>query len=222
MLLAIDTSTTQAGIACIDEQGMLAECAWHAGRNHGAQVLPQIHMLMQHVQCDGTCLQAVGVALGPGSWSGLRVGMSIAKGLVFAGNMTIIGIGTLDALAYQYRQPTLPIYPLISLGRERFATAEFLSTDEFNRVSEYRNVSLDDLCEQIVGEALFCGDIDDAVQQRLRQKLGRAALFPPMPTSLRRPGYLAELAWQRFRQGNRDDLARLEPIYLGEPVRTTP
>ncbi|NTU83143.1 MAG: tRNA (adenosine(37)-N6)-threonylcarbamoyltransferase complex dimerization subunit type 1 TsaB, partial [Chloroflexales bacterium] len=125
MLLAIDTSTGLTGLALYAATGPRAECAWESGRNHTAQLLPQLDALLRHVGAARGDLRAVAVALGPGSWSGLRVGMSVAKGLALAGGMPLLGVSTLDALAYQHGQPGAPVFPLIRLGRERFASAEF-------------------------------------------------------------------------------------------------
>ncbi len=220
MLLAIDTATALTGLACYDQSGLLGECVWQSGRNHTAQLLPQLQLLLRHTGRVQSEITAVAVALGPGSWSGLRVGMSIAKGLALAAGATLIGIGTLDALAYQHYPTTLPIYPLIRLGRERFATVEFRPHARLQRNGDYQNLTLADLCAQIQQRTLFCGDIDDEVQQQLRRVLGDQAQFPTPVANVRRTGFLADLAWQRFTQGERDDLVRLEPIYLGEPVKS--
>jgi tRNA threonylcarbamoyladenosine biosynthesis protein TsaB len=212
MLLAIDTSTTQTGLACYDERGVLGECVWHSGRDHTAQLLPQLTLLLRHVGRTSAMISVVAVALGPGSWSGLRVGMSTAKGLALARGLPLVGVGTLDALAYQHQRRGATIAPLIRLGRERFATTG-LST------REPRNVTLPELCAEINGRAFFCGDIDGEVRETLRLKLGERAQFPTPAANLRRPGFLAELAWQRFQAGEIDDVATLEPIYLGQPVK---
>lgn len=219
MLLAIDTSTAQTGLACYDESGVLAECAWHSGRDHTTQLLPQLTLMLKHLNRSPEAISAVAVALGPGSWSGLRVGLSIAKGLAIARNLPIIGIATLDALAYQHRRPNTPIYPLIRLGRDRYATAVYSGRDPWQRQGEYRNVSLAELCAEIDGRALFCGDIDAEAREALRRGLTTPALFPPAAANLRRPGFLAELAWQRWQAGDVDDRSTLEPIYLGHPVK---
>lgn len=219
MLLAIDTSTALTGIACYDQGMLCGECVWQSGRNHTTQLLPQLQVLLRHLERKQADVQAVAVALGPGSWSGLRVGMSIAKGMALAGGLRLLGINTLDALAYQHQQATIPVYPLIRLGRERFATAEFQHSDTWQRRSDYRNVALDELCAVVGDQALFCGDIDPDVRAYLQQHLGERACFPLAAANLRRPGYLAELGWQRFIAGERDDPAQVEPMYLGEPVR---
>lgn len=215
MLLAIDTSTVQTGLACYDERGVLGECAWHSGRDHTAQLLPQLTLLLRHLGVPRDAIGAVGVALGPGSWSGLRVGVSTAKGLALAHDLPVVGIGTLEILARQHSAAPMPVFPLIRLGRERFATAEFGG----GAAGQARNVTLAELCAEVSGQALFCGDIDAEAQAAIRQALGDRAHFPSPAANLRRPGYLAELAWQRLRAGQTDDITRLEPIYLGQPVK---
>lgn len=218
MILAIDTSTALTGVACYQPTGVLAEAVWQSGRNHTAQLLPQITLLLQHVGRTPADLTAIAVALGPGSWSGLRVGMSVAKGLAFAGGLALIGINTLDVLAVQ-QLVSLPVYPLIRLGRERFATALFLAGTQLQRHGDYRNVTLSELCAEVDGRALFCGDLDAEARSLLQRGLGEQATFATPAANLRRPAYLAELAWQRLEQGQQDDIARLEPIYLGAAVK---
>lgn len=220
MLLAIDTSTVLTGLACYDQCGLLGESVWQSGRNHTAQLLPQLDMLLRHLERGADELKAVAVARGPGSWSGLRAGMSLAKGIALAGGLVLLGIGTLDAIAYQHQYAAMPIYPLIRLGRDRFATAKFDYADAQQRLGDYTSVSLADLCARVEQKTLFCGDIDAEVQTWIRDNVGEDACFPTPAVNLRRPGYLAELAWQRLAAGESDNLAQLEPFYLGEPVRT--
>ncbi|RRR65604.1 MAG: tRNA (adenosine(37)-N6)-threonylcarbamoyltransferase complex dimerization subunit type 1 TsaB [Candidatus Viridilinea halotolerans] len=221
MLLAIDTATALTGLALYNETGPRAECVWESGRNHTAQILPQLDLLLHHAGVERTALRAVAVSLGPGSWSGLRVGLSLAKGLVLAGGLRIIGISTLEALVYQYGRPGMPIYPLIRLGRDRFATAPFIPDPHgLGRQGPDRNLALDELCTIINIPTLLCGDLDETMLTRLRRASGTTLHAPPPAAALRRPTYLAELAWQHLSTGRQDDVATLEPIYLGEAVRS--
>jgi tRNA threonylcarbamoyladenosine biosynthesis protein TsaB len=218
MLLAIDTSTELTGLALYDANGPRAEAAWHSGRNHTAQLLPQLDVMLRHLAAPRDAISAVAVALGPGSWSGLRVGLSVAKGLAMAGGLPLLGVATLDALAFQHARPGTSIYPLIRLGRERFATALFHGDGA--RTEPDRNLSLAELCAEVRQRAIFCGDLDDATRRELRRTLGERALLPEPAANLRRPAFLAALAWRRLAVGERDDLVTLEPIYLGEPVKS--
>jgi tRNA threonylcarbamoyladenosine biosynthesis protein TsaB len=218
MLLAIDTATTITGLALYDADGPRAEATWAAGRSHSAQLLPQLDMLLRHVGVGRAAITVLGVALGPGSWSGLRVGLSVAKGMALAGGLPLIGVSTLEAIAAQHARPGLTLAPLIRLGRERFATALFLG-DLPARQEDDRNVTLDELCAGLAGKTLFCGDLDAPTVAALRTCLGAKALFPSAAANLRRPAVLAELAWRRHAAGEHDDVSSLEPIYLGEPVK---
>lgn len=219
MLLAIDTSTNLTGLAWYDQNGLQSEHVWQSGRNQTIQLLPQLDLMLGQLGCVPGDIQAVAVALGPGSWSGLRVGLSVAKGLALAGDVPLFGITTLDALAYQQHAADTPVFPLIRLGRMRFATACYQYLAQWQRQTDYRNVSLDELVALIDTPSLFCGDTGPDVQALLRDSLGEYARFSSSAAGLRRPGYLAEMAWQRFLVGAADDLARLEPLYLGEPVK---
>jgi tRNA threonylcarbamoyladenosine biosynthesis protein TsaB len=218
MLLAIDTSTKLIGLACYDTGGLLADCAWESGNHQTEQLLEQLDLLMRHLQRGRSSITAVGVAMGPGSWSGLRVGMSTAKGIALAGGLPLIGVPTLDVLAYAHKRPATPVFPLIALGRNRFATAEYQHRGQWKRMTDYRNVELAELAASTGDRALFCGDISTDTQATLRLLLGERAIFPGVAANLRHPGYLAELAWRRLQDGHPDDVATLEPIYLGEPV----
>lgn len=219
MLLAIDTATTTTGLALCQDGELLAEVAWHSGRNHTAQLLPQLDLLLRHVGAERDALRAVAVALGPGSWSGLRVGLSVAKGLALAADLALLGVSSLEALAYQQQRRGVLIYPLIRLGRDRFAHAEFRFTDWIERHSPDRNLTLTEICSEVEERTLFCGDLDEPTRHQIQTLLGDRALFPSPAASLRRPGFLAELAWQRLHHGEHDDMIALEPIYLGEAVK---
>jgi tRNA threonylcarbamoyladenosine biosynthesis protein TsaB len=210
MLLAIDTSTHVTGLACYDATGLLGECVWQSGREHTTQLLPQLTLLLRHLGRTPESITAVGVALGPGSWSGLRVGLSSAKGLALARGLPLIGVGTLDVLAYQHQRRGELVIPLVRLGRDRFAIPG---------AGEPRNVSLAEICAEVNGRVFFCGDIDAEVRDTLRHYLADRAQFPSAAANVRRPGYLAELAWQRLQAGMVDNLASLEPLYLAQPVK---
>ncbi|HEU5100817.1 MAG TPA: tRNA (adenosine(37)-N6)-threonylcarbamoyltransferase complex dimerization subunit type 1 TsaB, partial [Roseiflexaceae bacterium] len=144
------------------------------------------------------------------------------KGFALARGMPVIGVGTLDALAYQHGRPGLATIPLIRLGRERFASGAAPRHNEERRVIEPRNVTLAELAAETTGRALFCGDVDPEVQAALCERLGARAVFPTPAANVRRPAYLAELAWRRLQAGDTDNAATLEPIYLGQPVRAKP
>lgn len=102
MLLAIDTSTHYASVALHDGTQLLGEHTWLARQDHTRTVAPNIQRLLAGVGAGSTALQAVAVALGPGSFNGLRVGLSVAKGLAIARSIPLTGVSTLELLAFEY------------------------------------------------------------------------------------------------------------------------
>ncbi len=99
MLLAIDTATHATGVCLADRAQVLAEHVWHSGRYHTVELAPEVAVLLQRNQVALTDLEAVAVASGPGSYTGLRIGMALAKGIALALRIPLIGVPTLDILA---------------------------------------------------------------------------------------------------------------------------
>ncbi|MCA1554508.1 MAG: tRNA (adenosine(37)-N6)-threonylcarbamoyltransferase complex dimerization subunit type 1 TsaB, partial [Chloroflexi bacterium] len=108
MLLAIDTATALAGIALMDTSGvpkgieLRGSTEWHTERNHTVELLPNVVRLMSECSVSASELQAIAVAIGPGSYTGLRIGLSVAKGFCFANGAALIGVPTLDISAHAY------------------------------------------------------------------------------------------------------------------------
>ena len=218
MLLAIDTSTNASGVALYDGREVLAECAWFSGRRHAEQVLPVVDLLLRNNDAAPSDLTAVAVATGPGSWSGLRVGMSLAKSLVLARDLPLVGVPTLHVLAFPHRHGALPVVPMVRLGRDRYGAAVYRNTPAWGAVGDVRNLALAEL-PALTDVGLFCGDVDEAARTLLMESLGDAVSFAAGSDNVRRPAALAELAWARLQAGQVDDLVSLEPIYLGNPVK---
>src|SRR5574339_1116189 len=123
MLLAVDTSTAQVGLAIYDgSQGqVISEYAWRSSQRHTVELAPAIHELLKRCGLTMDDVQALGVALGPGSFTSLRVGLSLVKGLAFARGLPLIGIPTLDILAVAQPSSRLPLVVAIQAGRSRLA-----------------------------------------------------------------------------------------------------
>ena len=217
MLLAIDTSNEYAGAALWDDHGLHGEANWYAGRQHTEQVLPQVDLLMRHVGAGPQDVAVVAVATGPGSWSGLRAGISLAKAFAVARGIPLIGVPTLDALAYGQRDREEPVLALVRLGRDRYGAAVYQGGQGgWQRTGPFQAVALTDL-PALAPQPLLVGDIDASL--RAHGVGATWARIAPATEHQRRAAYVAELAWERHGRGAYDDLVALEPIYLGSPVR---
>lgn len=219
VLLALDTTNDYAGVAIYTPAGLLGERSWRSGRGHAEQVLEAADQLLRDCGLGPQSLSVVAAALGPGSWSGLRVGLSLAKGLAVARELPIIGVDSLEVLAYPHQRFGRPVVAVIGLGRGRYAAAEYRLKRRWTRVGEPRNLSLEELVAGVPDVSLVCGDVDDELQAALKKAHGAGIVIEPPALNTRRAGYLAELAWTRHRAGSYDDLVALEPLYLGSPIK---
>ena len=217
--LSIDTSTNRSGIA-LSEQGVLfAEYSWVSKFNHTVELLPAVDMLITHHRRKRQDIGAVFVALGPGGFSSLRVGLSTAKGIALALDIPIVGIGTMLVEATPFAWQSLPVRPVMDGGRGEFATSLFKTENgQLTQTEVERVISLDTLAEAFAGPTLVCGEHAPAVMERLREKVGGKAIFPGY--NFRRTGDLASLAWRKLTSGQPDDINTLEPIYMRAPSIT--
>jgi tRNA threonylcarbamoyladenosine biosynthesis protein TsaB len=216
LLLAIDTSTEVAGLALYDGE-QVSELTWRAGRNQTASLLQEIHHLLQLNQLDVRDAQAVGVAIGPGSFNGLRVGLSTAKALSYGLGMPIIGVVTLDAVAYPHVQSGGPIRAFIKAGRGRAVVADYRRRNQrWERLSDLRNERLDQIADDLLEPTVLAGELRRDLEARSASN--PLALIPPPALRVRRPSYIAEIAFQRWQEGEVNQIETLEPIYVHGPA----
>ncbi len=121
MLLAVDTSTAQIGLALYDGVQVAAESIWYSHQRHTVDLAPALAELMSRAGVKITDLQAIGVAIGPGSFTALRVGLAFIKGLALARKLSVVGIPTLDVLAAAQPATKLPLAAVLQAGRGRIA-----------------------------------------------------------------------------------------------------
>lgn len=221
MLLAIDTSTRVASIALFDRR-VLVETTWIAGAEHSRQLLPQIDTALSTLGKTVADVTAIGVAIGPGSFNGLRVGVATAKAICLGRGIPIVGIETLRATAYAFRLTNRPTRPLYDAGRGEVATGLYqASGDLFATLEEPRITSLDGALADSPCETIFCGELRPEWTARIEERRAGSeapsVLVPNGAEEPRRAGYLAELAWQLVNAGIVDDVATLQPLYLRRP-----
>ena len=218
MELAIDTSSNIDGIALSHRGEVLIELTWQSNQNHTISLVPNLNHLLNRAKAELNSIEALIVAKGPGSFNGLRVGISTAKGLAFSLNIPLLGISTLEAEAYPFAYTRLPIYPIHSACRGKIATALYQQrSNQWCRLEEEHLTTLDTLCQQINQEAIFCGEITPVIAEEIQQSLGSKAVFPQATDQLHRVKFLALLGWERLRKGEQDDPATLQPLYLHPP-----
>jgi len=223
MQLAIDTSTDKASIAIVQDNEVLAEYTWRCGQNHTTQLLPQLVFLLNQTEANLQSVDSIIVARGPGSFNGLRVGISTAKGLAFSLGIPIVGISTLEVEAYQHAETGLPVCPIFNAGRGEIAAAIYQNKqNKWDQLTAEHITTVDNLCLQIKTKTLFCGEFVPSIAPQLRKQLRQKAIISTSAARLRRAGFLAELGQKRMDAGDYDNPDTLQPLYLRRPAITEP
>ena len=222
MLLAIDTATRYASLALFGDTGVVSEQSWRSKNNHSVEMMPAIARMLSQQRLQPRCLTGVAVARGPGSFTGLRIGMSIAKGLCFALDIPIVAIPTLDIITYAVGDPGGPVFAVLEAGRGRICVAPYRF--EEGVPAQEREIELVKASEWVVEAeepTLVAGEVNAELAERLLMQPNAVNIaISSVAGSLRRAGYLAELAWDRLEDGTSDDLDSLSPIYAHYPSGT--
>jgi tRNA threonylcarbamoyladenosine biosynthesis protein TsaB len=228
MLLAIDTSTAQIGIGLYDGVQVTAESIWYSHQHHTVELAPALSELLRRAGIRMADVEAIGVAMGPGSFTALRVGMAFVKGLSLSRKLPLIGIPTLDIVAAAQPASRLPLAAILQAGRGRIAAQWYKPAEDrpaaepaWSSQGAAQITTADALADSIEKPTLVAGELTAAERQRLARKKVNVILAAP-PLCVRRPSILAQLAWARWQAGSMDDPASLAPIYLqlAQPIAT--
>ncbi|MFP3897897.1 MAG: tRNA (adenosine(37)-N6)-threonylcarbamoyltransferase complex dimerization subunit type 1 TsaB [Dehalococcoidia bacterium] len=221
MELAIDTSSDTAGIALSRQGEILASVTWRTAQNHTVELLPNLVCLLQRIGVELDSAEAIIVAKGPGSFNGLRVGVSTAKGLASALNIRFLGVSTFEAEAYPFAFTGLAIRPIHRAGREEIATALYRQEDADWRCLEAENLTtVTAVCRRIRQKTILCGEIPSDIMSEIRHNVGGRVIVS-QDGSQSRAASLAIVGWRRLSRGEQDDPANLQPLYLRPPHITT-
>jgi tRNA threonylcarbamoyladenosine biosynthesis protein TsaB len=214
LLLAVDTSTQMASIALYDGISVQAEVTWKSPRRHTMELTPKVLAMLEQLQQDASVLTGLAVALGPGSFTGLRIGLALMKGLAMARAIPLVGIHTLDVTAYPVRYLRATLYATLQAGRGRICVAPYRwRRGRWRRAGDVSITTWDALATEAEDGSAFCGEIDAQGVAKLKARKAKTAMVPASQR-VRRAGYLAELGWERLLRSEPDDPATLRPIYV--------
>ena len=216
MLLAIDTATQTMSIALHDGAELILEQTWQTSNNHTVELAPAVHGAL--ARAGNPLLTAMAVSIGPGTYTGLRVGVALAKAMASAGDLPLVGISTLELLAIA--QPHFPgsLIGVVKAGRGRVVTATYRwRKGHWLTQGDAEILHWDTLLESVKGAAIITGEVDEEGREAIQnaRKTNSQLTLAPAVRRLRRAGFLAEEAWQRLR-ADRDShiAARVTPIYV--------
>jgi len=214
MILAIDSSTQWIGIALFDANMIQYEKIWKASRRHTVELAPAIKHALYETDTRVDDLTAVGAAIGPGSFTSLRIGLAIAKGLALSQRIPIIGVPSLDILAKSIPPQDKPLMCLLRAGRGRLAAQLYLrQADEWAREGEITAVTAEELESSITKPTLIAGELS-ADEKKIVSRRWRNAILLEAHENIRRPSILATIAQAKMNAGDVSDTAAIAPIYV--------
>jgi len=213
MLLAIDSSTQWMGLALYDGAEVVSQMMWRSQNNHTVELTAAIQNLLARNDVLMNDITALGVALGPGSYTCLRVGLAVVKGIALGKRVPVYGIPTMDVLVYSIPLDSRPVMAILVAGRGRYSYSLYKAVkNHWVNQREYLVATPLELAELLKERTIVCGEIDSATRSILEEKCPYIDILSPARCS-RNPAYLAEIAWKRHKKDDKDDIVNLAPIY---------
>lgn len=221
-ILALDSSGLVASVALLEEDNCIAEYTINYKKTHSQTLVPMLDEVSRMIELDMTTIDAIAVAAGPGSFTGLRIGSATAKGLGQALNKPLIGIPTVDGLAYNLYGTDKVVCPLMDARRNQTYTGlyEFVKKEgqyELAVIKEQCAVALDEIIaaiNELGREVIFLGDGVPVFKAQLEEKVTVPFSFAPASCNRQRAATIGSLAFSYAKMGKMEAAADHNPDYL--------
>jgi len=215
IILGIETATMTGGLALMDEGKLIAEYTLNMKTTHSSRLMPALDWILKDSSLDKKQIDSVAISIGPGSFTGLRIGLATAKGLALGLNIPLIGVGTLDALANNIPYPAYQVCAVLDARKKEVYSAFYkCENDVLVRKSHYQVISPTELVDLIHEKTIMLGDAIDVYREFFKEKLGDLVVFAPDAQRLPRAAVVAELGLAKLKNGDILDVASSEPIYI--------
>lgn len=217
-ILSIDTSSTVSTVAIINEDKLIGEEIVNSKLTHSEKLMPAIDRVIKNCSMTIDNIDAIAVAVGPGSFTGIRIGISTAKALAHSKKKNIIGVSTLDGLALNMPMSHMLVCPILDARRDQVYTAVYKwDVDKLEIIKKREALSIDALLEFLKNRperVIFLGDGVEKFKEIIREKLGDKSYFAPPSVSMPRASSIGQYALNRAMVGDFDNLYSLNGDYL--------
>lgn len=218
LVLGIETATKTGGVAIVSEQGVLAEYTLNIEVTHSERLMATVDRVLSD---SGTALASIdgfAVSLGPGSFTGLRIGVATVKGLAFTTGRPVAAVPSLKALAWNLSASAYPVCPLLDARKkEVYAALYRYEKGGLATVMPERVLTLRELAEQVRERTVFTGEGARLFSEEIRTLFGDRALFAPLAAMTPSSASVAEIGLDMLRNGARTDPDALSPLYIRRP-----
>jgi len=217
IVLGIDSSTQVNTVALLQDGQLLCETVLNTKRNHSQRLMPMVDMLLKEAELGVENIDGVAVSLGPGSFTGLRIGMTTGKALAWSLNKPIVGISSLDGIAFNVQGATGIICPILNARRSQVYTAIYkMDKGEPKRISDYMAIEPMELIKELKNhkQITLLGDGIEEFISIFAENLEKSLIIPSSANRLPRASHIAYLGWKRLLKGEQDDVINLAPLYV--------
>jgi tRNA threonylcarbamoyladenosine biosynthesis protein TsaB len=210
----MDTSTRVVGVALYNGVEVLAEHTWTSRDYHTVELAPAVADILTRNALKAADLGAIAVATGPGSFTGLRIGLALAKGLALALHVVLVGVPTLDILAAAQPVMAKQMAAVLRAGRGRLAVGWYhLAQNTWQPSGKIEVLTVEEMDHRIQTPTYVCGELT-AEESKFLARRNKTIYLATPAQSLRRAAFLAEIGWKRWQAGQGNDPATLAPYYL--------
>lgn len=221
-ILALDSSGLVASAALVEDDKLIAEYTIQYKKTHSQTLLPMLAQIRDMVELDVNTVDAIAVAAGPGSFTGLRIGSATAKGLAFALDKPIVPVPTVDGLAYQMYGSDALVCPIMDARRSQVYTGiyEFVYREDkydMNVIKEQCAVSFEEIAEALNGlgrNVIFLGDGVPVFRERMAEVMQVPYSLAPAHRNRQSAACIAALGSLYYAQGRMESGAEHAPVYL--------
>ncbi len=218
LILGIETSTMTGSVALMDEESLIAEYTLNLKETHTSRLMPAIDKALKDASLTIQDLDGIAVSLGPGSFTGLRIGIATAKGLTQGLNIPVVGIPTLDGLAFNLSHCKDLICPILDARKEEVYCALYKNGKRLTKHMVCKPVELLKKVKSKVEsqklKVVFLGNGIEVYRDLVKKKLGKKAVFAPKARRLPNASSIAELGLTKLKRGKKSELLTLKVIYI--------
>jgi tRNA threonylcarbamoyladenosine biosynthesis protein TsaB len=219
-ILAIETSTMLGGVALMDDSsGLIAEVRLNVKSTHSERLMTEIDHLLRQAGLKISDIDVFAVAIGPGSFTGLRIGLSTVKGFSYATGKPIVSVPTLEALAWNFPYCIYPVCTMLDARKKEVYTALFKWDKEgFLRLIDEMSIKVDRLLEQMMpyihGKVVFTGEGALLYRDTIIEVMGEKAIFAPPEKMIPSPANVASIGIRKATKEEFSEPVSLIPFYI--------
>ncbi|OGD15740.1 tRNA (adenosine(37)-N6)-threonylcarbamoyltransferase complex dimerization subunit type 1 TsaB [Candidatus Atribacteria bacterium RBG_19FT_COMBO_35_14] len=217
-ILGIDTSAKFCNLGLIEDEDILIEYTINGLRKkHSSILVPAIKNLLKTIDLKIEEINGIAVSMGPGSFTGLRIGLCVAKGLCYARSLPLLGIPTLDAMAFPFKEIPYLICPVLESKKDEIYDVVFRGGVSLHRVMDYKCEDIQSLLARLSPlkeKIIFSGDGIKKYRDIIKNKIGKNALFIDSQLNFPVAASIAFLGLNKLKKGEEDNVSTLSPFYL--------